>query len=158
MRWVSHLSVVLYRHEVLWNSFLRTSLLREGRRLERFTRQFISLLVLFLFRNVLTTTLPYNRKCDALSATLASLRQRAAESGLPAGTTTDNDSGNRMSIDRTTFNNELITDAQPMAIDDGVPAGGMDDAGAASADEWDLVDLDQVWKWAEGARTSVAAG
>ncbi|KAF9514201.1 hypothetical protein BS47DRAFT_1343289, partial [Hydnum rufescens UP504] len=94
-------------------------------------------------------------KCDALTATLATLRLRAAEIGSPSGGSGDCDQAQRRIIDKTLSADEAVMSAEPMAIDGDLPAGIL---GARAGDEWDLVDLDQVWRWAEETHAFRTAG
>jgi hypothetical protein len=87
---------------------------------------------LFPPHGVLTTRLRDDRKCDALTATLATLRQRAAEIGSPNGGTGDRDRAHRRIIDKTLSADEAVMSAEPMAIDGDLPATGI--LGARAAD------------------------
>jgi hypothetical protein len=60
-------------------------------------------------------------------------------------------------MDKTLSADEAVLSAEPMAIDGDLPATGILGASAAT-DEWDLVDLDQVWRWAEETRAFGTAG
>ncbi|KAF9503898.1 hypothetical protein BS47DRAFT_1386358 [Hydnum rufescens UP504] len=97
-----------------------------------------------------------DRKCDALTATLATLRLRAAEIGSPSGGSGDRDQAQRRIIDKALSADEAVMSAEPMAIDGDLPAAGI--LGARAGDEWDLVDLDQVWRWAEETHAFGTAG